>query len=187
MEQETPQAPLEEPVEPAAESIEIPAASESEDLAARLEASRNDCAQLERKVAELNDLILRRTAEFDNFRKRTDRERLEFTEYAAEQAVKAMLPILDDFERALKVESADAEYAKGVGLIYNRMFDALKKLGLEPVESLGKPFDPNFHHAIELVPTTEEEDQTVLDELQRGYTFKGRLLRAAMVRVASNG
>ncbi len=92
-----------------------------------------------------------------------------------------MLPVLDDFERALRVETADTEYAKGIGLIYNRMFDALKKLGLEPVESLGKPFDPHYHHAIELVPAPDAEDQTVLDELLRGYVFKGRLLRAAMV------
>jgi molecular chaperone GrpE len=128
---------------------------------------------------------LRRTAEFDNFRKRTDREKLELCEYASEQALKAMLPVLDDFERALKVETPDTEYAKGIALIHGRMYEALRKLGLEPVESLGQPFDPNFHHAIELVPTEEVEDQTVLDELQRGYTFKGRLLRAAMVRVAS--
>jgi molecular chaperone GrpE len=190
MEQETPQAAPADTVDLSGESAsreagEPAAAPPDDDLSARLDSALNQCAQLERKAAELNDLLLRRTAEFDNFRKRTEKEKLDLCEYASEQALKAMLPILDDFERALRVETADTEYAKGIGLIYNRMFDALKKLGLEPVESLGKPFDPHYHHAIELVPAPEAEDQTVLDELLRGYVFKGRLLRAAMVRVAS--
>lgn len=191
MEQETPQAAPADTVDLSGESApreagEPAAAPPDDDLSARLDSALSQCAQLERKAAELNDLLLRRTAEFDNFRKRTEKEKLDLCEYASEQALKAMLPILDDFERALRVETAETEYAKGIGLIYNRMFDALKKLGLEPVESLGKPFDPNYHHAIELVPSPDAEDQTVLDELLRGYVFKGRLLRAAMVRVASN-
>jgi molecular chaperone GrpE len=191
MEQETPQAAPADTVDLSGESAsreagEPAAAPPNEDLSTRLDSALNQCAQLERKAAELNDLLLRRTAEFDNFRKRTEKEKLDLCEYASEQALKAMLPVLDDFERALRVETADTEYAKGIGLIYNRMFDALKKLGLEPVESLGKPFDPHYHHAIELVPAPDAEDQTVLDELLRGYVFKGRLLRAAMVRVASN-
>jgi molecular chaperone GrpE len=186
MNQETPQAEAVSTGNGAAEETpEIAAATAAEDLAARLEVLRNERDALEAKAAELNDLLLRRTAEFDNYRKRTERERLELGEYAAADAVKALLPVLDDLERALKVETKDAEYAKGVELIYTRLFEILKKLGLEPLESLGQPFDPNFHHAIELVETTEAEDQTVIDELMRGYTFKGRLLRAAMVRVAS--
>lgn len=157
----------------------------AEDITSRLESFEAERCAFEQKVAELNDQLLRRAAEFENYRRRTERERGEFFEYAASDAVKAMLPVLDDFERALKAPCGDAEYVKGVGLIYSRMFETLKKLGLEPVEALGKPFDPNFHHAIELVNTSEADDQTVLDELQRGYTFKGRLLRPAMVRVAS--
>ena len=98
--------------------------------------------------------------------------------------VKEILPVLDDFERALKVETADRNYSRGVELIYQRLYDALKKLGLEPIESEGKPFDPNLHQAVERVQTDEGNDQTILGEFQRGYNFKGRLLRPAMVKVA---
>ncbi len=140
--------------------------------------------RLESERAALNELLMRRSAEFDNFRKRTERERADLIEYAASDAVKAMLPVLDDLERALAQEPADPEYARGVGLIYQRMLDALGKLGLEAVMAEGKPFDPNLHHAIEMVPCEDSEDHTVLGDLLRGYTFKGRLLRPSMVRVA---
>jgi molecular chaperone GrpE len=99
-------------------------------------------------------------------------------------AVKAFLPILDDFERALAVETSDKEYARGIELIHQRTIDTLKKLGLEPMETQGVLFDPNVHHAIEMVNTEEAADQTVLGEFQRGYNFKGKLLRPALVRVA---
>jgi molecular chaperone GrpE len=137
-----------------------------------------------REKAELQDQLLRRAAEFENFRRRTERERLELSEYAAMDTVKALLPVLDDFERALKIETADKEYAKGMELIHARMFDLLKKQGLEPVSTAGAAFDPNLHHAIETVPSAGVPDQTILGEFQRGYRFRGRLLRPAMVRVA---
>ena len=105
-------------------------------------------------------------------------------EYGAEGAVRAMLPILDDFERAVKVETAESEYTRGMNLIHQRMVEALAKLGLEPIDADGKPFDPNLHNAIDRVESAEIEEDTVASVYQRGYTFKGRLLRAAMVRVA---
>jgi molecular chaperone GrpE len=140
--------------------------------------------QLVAEKAELQDRLLRGRAEFDNFRKRTERERSDYIQYAAMEMVRELLPILDDFERALKVETADREYAKGVELIYQRMYDSLKKMGLEPIATEGQQFDPNLHQAIERVPTKDAQDQMVLGEFQRGYNFKGRLLRPAMVRVA---
>lgn len=152
--------------------------------AEELAAERDRLAQ---EKAELQDRYLRLAAEFDNFRKRTERERLEAIEYAAMGAVKALLPVLDDFERALKAQSADADYVRGVELIYQRFYDAMKKLGLEPLESEGKPFDPNYHEAIERIVDPNVEQDTVVAELQRGYLFKGRLLRAALVRVAVKG
>lgn len=155
-----------------------PAAAET------LAAERDRLAQ---EKAELQDRYLRLAAEFDNFRKRTERERLEAIEYAAMGAVKALLPVLDDFERARKAQSADADYVRGIELIYQRFYDAMKKLGLEPLESEGKPFDPNYHEAIERVVDPNVEQDTVVAELQRGYLFKGRLLRAALVRVAVKG
>ena len=98
--------------------------------------------------------------------------------------MRALLPILDDFERATKSESSDKEYSKGMEMIYQRFYDSLKKLGLEPIVSAGQPFDPHVHHAVEMVETDEADDHTVLDEYQRGYNFKNRLLRPAMVKVA---
>lgn len=152
-----------------------------------LEALTAERDQLAAEKAELQEMLLRRAAEFDNFRKRTGRERSELIEFASSDAVKAMLPILDDFERALAQPCADTEYAKGVAMIHQRLFETLSKLGLEPIQAEGQPFDPNFHNAIEVVTDEEAEDQTVLSDLCRGYLFKGRLLRASMVRVASRG
>lgn len=140
--------------------------------------------RLSQERSEIYDQSLRLRAEFDNFRKRAQRERAELSEYASMEAVQAMIPVLDDFERALKVETADQEYAKGMELIYQRLLDILEKLGLEPLESEGKQFDPECHQAVDTVKTDEVEDQTVLLEHQRGYNFKGKLLRPAMVRVA---
>lgn len=134
--------------------------------------------------AEIYDRLLRRQAEFENFRKRTEREKSEFFEYAGMESSRSLLPVLDDFERALKVECQDAEYSKGMELIFSRLLDGLKKLGLEPVESVGAKFDPNLHHAIDRETSAEVEDQTILTEYQRGYNFKGKNLRPAMVKVA---
>lgn len=147
-------------------------------------AANPDIERLEAEKAELQDRLLRAQAEFQNYRRRVDKERLEFTEYASTEAVRTLLPILDDFERALQVECADKDYVKGMELIYQRLSEALKKLGLEPIVAQGQPFDPNLHHAVEKVETDEAPDETVLAEFQRGYNFKGRLLRAAMVKVA---
>jgi molecular chaperone GrpE len=157
------------------------AAGDASEPASTLEAERD---QLAAEKAALHDLYLRGQAEFQNFRKRVEKERIEFAEYASTEAVRALLPILDDFERALKVESADKEFTKGMELIYQRLYESLKKLGLEPIVSTGQPFDPHIHHAVEMVETNDAADHTVLDEYQRGYNFKGRLLRPAMVKVA---
>lgn len=135
---------------------------------------------------ELQELLQRRQAEFDNYRRRSERERTEVFEFASMDAVKALLPILDDFERALKVESADKEYARGMEMIYQRLFEGLKKLGLEPISAEVPIFNPHIHHAVEMVDTKDHPDQTILEEYQRGYYFKGRLLRPAMVKVAVN-
>jgi molecular chaperone GrpE len=140
--------------------------------------------QLAGEKAELNDRLLRGQAEFQNFRKRVERERGELYEYASMEAVRALLPVLDDFERSLKAESADKEYVKGMELIYQRFYDGLKKLGLEPIVSAGEAFNPHIHHAVDMVETEDAPADTVLEEFQRGYNFKGRMLRPAMVKVA---
>jgi molecular chaperone GrpE len=140
--------------------------------------------RLAAEKADLSDRLLRARAEFDNARRRAERERSDFLQFAAMDLVREILPVLDDFERALKVETADRDYAKGIELIYQRLFETLKKLGLEPIETEGKKFDPNQHEAVQRVQTEEAEDQAILGELQRGYNFRGKLLRPAWVRVA---
>lgn len=134
--------------------------------------------------ADLTDRLLRRQAEFDNYRRRVERERAELMEYSTSEAVRALLPILDDFERALQVETADKGYAKGMELIFQRLSENLTKLGLEPMVTVGQPFDHHLHHAIQKEETDEASDQTILEEYQRGYNFRGKLLRPAMVKVA---
>lgn len=161
-------------------SPDVPADTPEGQLAA-ITAERD---QLVAEKADLQDRLLRARAEFDNARRRAERERSDFLQFAAMDLVRDILPVLDDFERAIKVETADKEYAKGVELIYNRLSETLKKMGLEPVDTTGQKFDPNLHQAVERVENHDAEDQTILGEFQRGYNFRGKLLRPAMVRVA---
>jgi len=159
---------------------------QDEPVATAPEPAAEAAAAWEAEKAELQERSLRIQAEFQNFRRRAEKERLEFSEYASMEAVRTLVPILDDFERALKAETTgeSGEYVKGMKLIHQRFGAALERLGLEPIESVGKMFDPHLHHAVEMVETDGAPDQTILDEFQRGYNFKGRLLRAAMVKVA---
>ena len=154
------------------------------DLAAQVAGLTAERDRLAAEKAELHDRLLRRQADFENYRKRAERDRSDFLQFAGMEFVREMLPILDDFERALKAEGADPGYAKGVELIYTRLYDTLKKMGLEPMATVDEAFDPNLHQAVEKVETDEGEDQIVLGEFQKGYNFKGKLLRPAMVRVA---
>lgn len=145
--------------------------------------------ELEKLKAErdaLLDRLARLQAEFENARKRSAREQQEFREYALAEAVKGLLPVLDSFERALQVGANESELRGGVELIYKQLQDALAKLGLRPIPAKGEPFDPHLHEAIEMVDTTEADDHQVLEELQRGYKLKDRLLRPSMVKVARN-
>jgi molecular chaperone GrpE len=135
----------------------------------------------------LLDRLARFQAEFENARKRAVREQQDYREYAVSDTVKSLLPILDSFERALQVSGNNGnDLRSGVELIYKQLQDALVKLGLRQIPAKGEPFDPHLHEAIEMVDTDEVEDHHVLDELQRGYKLKERLLRPAMVRVARN-
>ncbi|MGC1498968.1 MAG: nucleotide exchange factor GrpE [Terriglobales bacterium] len=146
-------------------------------------------SELEKLKAErdaLLDRLARQQAEFDNARKRAVREQAEFREFAAADVLRGLLPVLDSLERALKAGGDGSEFRSGVELIYRQLQDALAKAGVQPIVSMGRPFDPKVHEAIEMVDTTEAPDHHVLEELQRGYKYKDRLLRPAMVRVARN-
>jgi molecular chaperone GrpE len=160
------------------------AADPPSDSAPQADATAAEREKLAKEKAELVELLQRRQAEFDNFRKRAEREKSEVLEFAHSDSVRAILPVLDDFERALKTHTADREYARGMEMIYQRLADALKKLGLETISTKGQKFDPHVHHAVDMVETGDVEEQTILDEYQPGYNFRGRLLRPAMVKVA---
>lgn len=134
----------------------------------------------------LIDRLARLQAEFENARKRAAREQQEFRDYALTDAIKSLLPILDSFERALQTSPEPSEFRGGVELIYKQLQDALAKLGLRPIPAKGEPFDPYLHQAIEMVETSDAADHQVLEELQRGYKLKDRLLRPSMVKVAKN-
>ena len=134
----------------------------------------------DRLLLERNDLmdrLARRAAEFDNYRKRIERERADLAQYAGMNTVGDLLPVLDDFERAVRVETSDREYAKGVELIQQRFSEVLKKLGLEAISTEGQLFDPNIHQAIEMVESDSAPDQSILAEYASGYNFKGKMLR----------
>ncbi len=133
------------------------------------------------------DRLARLQAEFDNFRKRNAKEQQEYREYALADALKQLLPILDSLDRAAKTNAASLEdFQSGIELIDKQFHDALAKLGVQPIPTEGALFDPNLHQAVQMVDTDDAEDNHVLDELQRGYKLKERLLRPAMVRVARN-
>jgi len=146
-------------------------------------------AELQKLKAErdsLLDRLARAQAEFENSRRRASKEQQDFRDYAVADAIKALLPVIDSFERALQVKSEPGDLRGGVELIYKQLQDALAKLGVHAIAAQGEPFDPHVHEAIEMVETSDAEDHEVLEELQRGYKIKDRLLRPAMVKVAKN-
>jgi len=146
-------------------------------------------AELQKLKAErdsLLDRLARAQAEFENARRRASKEQQDFRDYASFDTIKSLLPVLDSFERALQTKSEAADFRSGVELIYKQLQDALVKLGVRPIPAKGEPFDPRYHEAIEMVESADAPDHEVLEELQRGYKFKDRLLRPAMVKVAKN-
>jgi molecular chaperone GrpE len=149
-------------------------------------ASESELQKLKAERDSLLDRLARAQAEFENVRRRASKEQQEFRDYAAADAIKSLLPVVDSLERALQVKSDAAELRGGVELIYKQLQAALAKLSVHPIVSKGEAFDPRYHEAIEMVETSEAPDHQVIEELQRGYTFKDRLLRPAMVKVASN-
>jgi molecular chaperone GrpE len=148
-------------------------------------AAEDELARIKAERDQLLDRLARQQAEFENIRKRAAKEQRDFKDYAVADSVKALLPVLDSFERALKA-APKGEFRSGVELIYKQLTDTLTKLGAHPIAALGQPFDPKHHEAVEVVESTAVPDHHVLEELQRGYMLKDRLLRPAMVRVAKH-
>ena len=138
---------------------------------------------------EYYDLLLRKTAEFENYRKRIERERRDLSEYAGADILKAVLPLVDDLERALQAAATTDSVAAirtGVELILKQLIDLLKKKGVTPIESVGQDFDPHIHQAVTQEVSEDHREGEVMQELARGYKLGDRLLRPAMVKVAVN-
>ena len=145
----------------------------------------DELEQLKKENADLSDRLLRHLAEFDNFRKRTAREKDEIGVVAKSKCILELLPVLDNFERAMTAECADAEFKKGMELIFKSMKDAFKKLGVEEIEAEGKPFNPDLHYAVSTVENEELGANTVAAVLQKGYQLNGKVIRHVMVAVAN--
>lgn len=143
--------------------------------------------KLEADLAEKDAQMLRLRADFDNFRRRSAKEREELAAVVTQGILTDMLPLLDNFERALSAEGSDLDsFRAGVSMIYKQMTEALAKNGLEVIDTKDKKFDPNFHQAVMRVQDPEKEDDTIEQELQKGYMVKGRVIRPSMVQVVSN-
>jgi molecular chaperone GrpE len=176
---------------PPAESNEEPRASSGSETSMGTIANGTSemNVELEKVRSErdsLLDRLARAQAEFENARRRAAKEQQEYRDFAISDAIKSLLPVMDSFERALQVKSNPGDFRSGVELIYKQLQDALAKLGVQAVPAKGQPFDPHYHEAIEMVETKEAADHEVIEELQRGYKLKDRLLRPAMVKVAKN-
>lgn len=144
--------------------------------------------QSEENLAELNDKYLRLFSEFDNYRKRTTKERLELLDTAAVAVINELLPVMDDFERAFKANEAKSEEdqsnMEGFKLIYNKLKNTLTRRGLEPMKSIGETFDTDFHEALTNIPAPSEDLKgKVVDEIEKGYILKGKVIRFAKVVV----
>jgi molecular chaperone GrpE len=151
------------------------------------EGAQDELRKLKTERDMLYDRLARQQADFENQRKRLAKEQTDHREYALADAIKELLPIVDSFDRAIKHEGGeDKDFRSGVELINKQLHDALAKLGVRPIPAQGEPFDPHLHQAVQMVDTDEVPDNHVIDELQRGYKLKDRLLRPAMVRVARN-
>jgi molecular chaperone GrpE len=145
-----------------------------------------DATDLQRERDDYYDRLLRKTAEFDNYRKRIDRERREQSDQAVTDLLQELLLVVDDFDRALTVDAGEGgdAYRKGVELIHGKLHDILRKYGVRPIDVLGADFDPNVHQAVMHEASADHREGEVIGELRKGYTINDRLLRPAMVKVA---
>lgn len=182
--EEAKEAPKETLIDPAAE-LPAPTAEESEAGPKEI-ISRADFDHLKAERDQLLDRLARLQAEFENARKRSERERLEFRDYATGNVVEQFLPVLDHFELALKATGSVEQLRSGVELIVKQMGEVLQKMQVTPVPAVGEPFDPRVHEALGSVERDDLPDQYVAEEIRRGYRLRERLLRPAMVRVAHN-
>jgi len=167
-------------------SSELDSSAEAKAVAADDSVASAETAKLTADLEELRQTLLRRQADFENYKKRLEKERFEDNKRATARVIENLIPIIDGFEHALAAhrEAAYENYRKGFELIYRQLLDNLAKLGVERIEPVGKPFDPHLHQALDRAETADHADGTILQVFQPGYLFHGRVLRPAMVRVA---
>jgi len=190
---EQPEVPVEEA---AATPVEIPAEPTGETEAvgaaewqARVLALEEENAQLRQQLAEKHDSLLRVLADFDNYRRRTRQEMEEIRRIALEEFLRSLLRVMDNFERALQAAEESQSFEKlmeGVQLTYRQLQSLLREAGVQPIEAVGKPFDPNFHEAVQRVESPDHPDEMVLEEVERGYMIQSRVLRPSRVKVVKN-
>jgi len=172
------------------ESIEDAANKEEKEIVEEetLSENKEESNELQEKYDNLNQQYIRLAADFDNYRKRQEHEREELLKYGTENALKKLLDVLDNFERGKKaLENIDdcAKVKESFDLVHKQVVETLKKMGLEEIDTVDKEFDPNFHEAVMQTPTSEKPEHTIINELQKGYKYGDKVLRAALVNVAT--
>ncbi len=174
-----------------AEGEEAPEGTEPKTWAEKRAAKKQEKAKAnadKEKIAELEDRVMRQMAEFENYRKRTEKEKQAMFETGAKSVLEKILPVIDNFERGFTtVEEADEEdaFVQGMRKIYKQLMDELDKIGVKPIEAVGQEFDPNFHNAVMQVESDEFESGIVAQELMKGYTYRDSVVRHSMVGVVS--
>jgi len=168
------------------DNAHVEPSAEAQAMAADTAKADAEMAKLTVDLEELRQTLLRRQADFDNYRKRIEKERFEESKRATARVIEGLIPVIDGFEHALAAhrEAEYDNYRKGFELIYKQLLDSVTKLGVERTDPVGKSFDPHLHQAVDRAETTDHEDGTILQVFQPGYVFHGRVLRPAMVRVA---
>jgi molecular chaperone GrpE len=147
----------------------------------------NELQALRQERDSLFDRLLRKQAEFENYKKRMERERSELVQSASADLMKELLNALDSFDLAIINSTGNEQSTQGFKLIYKQLLDTMGRFGLKAIDAKGQKFDPNYHQAVTTTPTDKVAENTILDELRKGYLLNGRLLRPAMVNVASKG
>ena len=186
-EEKSPEAPE---TEEAAEAGEKEAAEPEEETAGETpkEDKKEKKDPMQEKLDELNDKVMRQMAEFDNFRRRSEKEKQAMFETGAKSVIEKLLPIVDNFERGLAAipeEEAKTAFAEGMQKVYRQLMDELEKLEVKPIEAVGAEFDPNFHNAVMHVEDEEAGENVVVEELQKGYMYRENVVRHSMVKVAN--
>ena len=158
---------------------------EDTDVDNRIHELTEQLKETEKQKEELHGKLLRVHAEYENYKKRTEKERIADRKYKSQDLATELLPVLDNFDRALETEVSDENksFKEGIQMVYEQLQTALKSQGIEPIDALHQPFDPNMHHAVMQTEDEQYDSNVVVDELQKGYTLKDKIIRPAMVKV----